>query len=81
MNLYLLTNVTRCEPCIYNACIVCAADEESARLIRPDGRSDWENIHKYYHAWVNTPNELECQYLGKADDSIESGVVLASFVE
>lgn len=81
MNLYLLTNVTHYEPSVYDACIVCAKDEESARLIRPDGRADWENIHKDYDGWVNTPNQLECQYLGKADDSIEPGVVLASFVE
>lgn len=81
MNLYLLTNVTRCEPGVYDACIICAKDEESARLIRPDGRGDWDNILEYYNVWADTPSQLECQYLGKADDSIEPGVVLASFVE
>lgn len=81
MNLYLLVNNTRLEPDVFDACVVCAKDEESARLIRPDGRDDWENIHESYTVWPKAPSQLECQYLGKADDSIEPGVVLASFVE
>lgn len=84
----------------YNAAVVCAPDEETARHINPAvgmTRSEWDRYdngkyaYKSYdefvksiwndaHAgWVKYPNDVDVEYLGVASDSIEVGLVLASF--
>ncbi len=74
-NLYLLTNETVNGYDTYDSCIVCAETEDEAKLITPDGDTySWGNV------WCNTPDEVICICIGKADSSVELGsVVIASF--
>ena len=64
----------------YSDFVCCVYSEEEARMTHPDGCNKiCENIRD--HSWIdyNQINELKVIYLGEADNSIEIGVICASF--
>lgn len=98
--LFLISQTKNTRYDTYNAAVVCAPDEDTARHINPavvitrdawdrgdDGRYAYksyddfvEHIWKDEHAgWVTNPDDVEVEYLGVASDTIEVGLVLASF--
>jgi hypothetical protein len=76
MKLYLLSQTKNNDYDTYDSCIVCALDEESARLIRPDSRN-WEDNYSY--SWVIDPEHVKVKYIGEADSTIDVGIILSSF--
>lgn len=78
----------------YDSIIVCAENEEDARLIHPYERvthyknGEWyctrcippydEYIHTNYE-WINELYKLKVEYIGEAAETMKKGVVLASF--
>lgn len=78
MNIYLLTQDVNVGWDTYDSAIVCAESEEEAVKIHPGGDffdTGWE----WNADWVKNPSHVECKKIGVADESIEKGVVLASF--
>ena len=74
----------------FDSAIVCAKNEKEAREINPSGwykfydKSWWKQYddgmkkEEKDETWVH-PLEVKAIYLGEADDSVEEGVILASF--
>ena len=65
----------------YSDMVVCAESEDEARKIHP---SPWapegENPWSYrWSGWATSPDNVEVTYLGEAADSVEKGVICASF--
>jgi hypothetical protein len=61
--------------------VVCAKDEDAAKAINPSGDvfpgGDW--LDASWNTWAKNPKQVTAKYLGEADDSIEEGVICASF--
>ena len=57
----------------YDAAVVAAPDEETAKQIHPDG-SGWDDS-----SWCSAPEHVSVRYLGEATGDVEQGVVCASF--
>ena len=78
MNLYLLTQSQENGYDTYDSCVVCAENEDKARLIRP--RGDWGGSYSFSsRCWARTPDNVKVEFIGVASPSVEEGVVLASF--
>jgi len=76
MNIYLLTQHEVRGYDTYDAVVVYAKDEDSAKLIRPDSyNSDWNDS---FGSWATSPEAVNVTYLGTTDED-EEGVILASF--
>ena len=78
MNLYLLTQDVNMDWDTYESVIVCAESEEEAVKIHPDGEI-WGTVYRWDDTWAENPSLVKCRKIGVADESIEKGVVLASF--
>lgn len=53
----------------YDSLVVCASNEDEAKLIRPDYGSD---------SWVSA-DKITVTYIGVADKSIQKGLIHSSF--
>lgn len=76
MKLFLLTQETVRGYDTYNACVVCAKNENEARLIRPSG--DWDR-ETSYPSWATRPKDVIVEYIGHAAPNMKEGLILASF--
>lgn len=86
MNLYLLEQNEYTKSDIYDACIVVAEDEASARMIHPGGPfyRDMKEINpwdgdKVFHSWASSPDKVKVTLIGVAIEGTKHGVVLSSF--
>lgn len=83
MKLYLLSKPGKIGYDEFSSCVVCAKNEEEARKIHPNSSvfSKWNEENPESDTWVNyfKRDTLEVTYLGKADKSIEPGVILSDF--
>lgn len=96
MNLYLLSQTVNNDYDTFDSCVVCADNEDDARMINPNSKHFKANIIIYEESkqiwiiqdngkfictddtWCN-PKDIEVKLIGKADKSIQKGVVCASF--
>jgi hypothetical protein len=76
MNIYLLTQDANREYDTYDACVVAAKNQESARRIRPDHR-DWQDDLEF-STWAFKPEQVHVKLLGTSN-GFEEKVILASF--
>ncbi len=76
MKLFLLTQEQVRGYDTYNSCVVCAKNEDKARLVRPS--RTWEDSTPY-PSWATNPSKVNVKYIGDAEPSMKEGVVLASF--
>jgi len=79
-HLYLLRNLNRhVHVNGFSACIVCAETPEKAVLFHPDGMSQWngERWSDGNSDW-NVPDNIQCLYIGHADQELSIGVVVAN---
>ena len=58
----------------YDSAVVCATTEEDARNMYP-GQASQNNGND----WTLDPSKVNVTYLGKADNSLKTGVICASF--
>jgi len=76
MNLYLLTQKVNTGYDTYDSCVVAAESAEVARTIQPRG------LHfepdDSFSEWA-PPEYVACTIIGIADESVERGVICASF--
>lgn len=76
MKLYLLSQRKNNDYDTYSDCVVCAENEESAKLIRPDSLS-WSDDYSY--SWVTDIKDVKAEYLGEAAKTVKEGIVLSSY--
>ena len=58
----------------YDSFIVCAEDEEDAKVIITLDKED-----DLYGSWVKDVKDIQVEYLGEAKEGLERGELLASF--
>jgi hypothetical protein len=64
----------------YNACVVCATSEDTAKLIHPNHPDDvGDDIDWDDDTWVSSPDEIIVTLLGKAEKSLEIGLICSSY--
>lgn len=73
MNLYLLTQNENMCYVTYDSIVVCAPSKEAAVKIHP--RGGWNGSS----TWASSPAAVTCTLIGKAAETVEPGVVHASF--
>lgn len=83
MKLYLISQNKNNDYDTYSSAVVCAESEEEAKLIHPCSwvEKDWlidTGRIGNYGDWAH-PDKVQVEYLGEACESLERGVVCASF--
>ena len=84
MNIYWIYQTRNLNYDTYDSAIVCAKNEDDARLIHPDNNNRWNPETKNWtpYQWDRTwtlPYNVSVSYIGIAAPNIREGVVLASF--
>jgi len=81
MNLYLISQTVNNDYDTFDAAVVCAPDEETARDMNPyDGKPvNWGAL-RYGGSWAPQRSDVNVKLLGLAKPSIPPGVVLASYI-
>ena len=72
MNIYKISQEQNTGYATYDACIVIAPDEESAKNINPD---DWTTNS----GWCSSPDLVKVELIGKAVKGSSVGCILSSF--
>ena len=72
MKLYLIRQNVNKGYDTYDSAVVCAADEDAAREITPDGDTS------RYGGWCR-PQHVAVEYIGEAAETTKQGVICASF--
>lgn len=72
MNLYYVWQNENDDRDTYDSFVVCAENEEEARHTHPDGK--WSLC-----TWASSPDNVKCKLIGVAAESVEKGIVIASF--
>lgn len=79
MKLYLLSQGDNSGYDTYDACVVCANNEEDARSITPSDQLFKDSEPGRWTDWAIKSTSIDCTEIGEANGSQERGVVLASF--
>lgn len=74
MKLYLISQDTNKGWDTFDCAVVCAESEKEARMIHPAV----DTLMRRANTW-DRPEFVDVKYIGVADNSIEKGVVCASF--
>ena len=77
MNIYLLSQDVNKGYDTFNACVVGAESEEDAKTIAPTNCS-MDDIYTT-STWARHTEDVKCKCIGKADPSIQRGLIIASF--
>ena len=82
--LYLLQQDKNTDYDSYDSAVVCAASEASAKLTHPDGMRTWnpKGSEDANWGWLSdwaVPEHVTVKLIGTAQDSVEPGVICASF--
>ncbi len=72
MKLYLISQNVNNEYDTYDSFVVCAENEESAKIVHP---LDNERSSR----WVKNPDDITVEYLGEAREGMVAGEILGSF--
>ena len=78
MNLYLISQTINNGYNTYDSAVVCAENEEEARMTHPDGRKDWDGEMDYWDDWCDA-KDVKVKLIGTSVEGVERGVVCASF--
>lgn len=78
MKLYLISQNDNLGYDIYDACVVCAENEEDAKSITPDTGHAIEDNYTYT-SWARSRDSVSCKELGEANENQVRGIILASF--
>jgi hypothetical protein len=83
MKLYLISQSVNNDYDTYDAAVVAALDEESARNIHPhgDGVVNWTQAAREHYSgtWARTPEQVKVEYIGDAKPGTQAGVICASY--
>jgi hypothetical protein len=78
MNLYLISQSENDNYDTYDSAVVCDENEDDAIQIHPDGNiyPKWDK--SMFKSWASCPENVSCEYIGKADKNIKAGSVVIS---
>lgn len=81
MKLYLISQEANNDYDTYDAAVVCAPDELTARNMNPSNGEPMtdEEWKEKYSSWCSSVEQVKAQYLGEAEEGAKQGLVLASF--
>jgi hypothetical protein len=81
MKLWLISQTKNQDYDTYDSAVVAANIEEEARKMHPrDGKDIDPKTDAFCGStWVESPDDVTCEYIGKAKEGTEKGVVCASF--
>ena len=81
MNLYHISQDEFSGYDTYSDAVVCAPDEQTARNMDPrTGKPIRSGQREYYwDEWCSSPEMVTVKFLGKADSTVQPGVVCASY--
>lgn len=77
MKLYKISQNINKDYDTYSDAVVCAKNEEEARLIHPSGEN-WDGIENRWSDWTDAEN-VKVEYIGEASEVLLKGVICASF--
>jgi hypothetical protein len=78
MKLYLITQEVNNDYDTYDSAVVCAENEDKARMIHPGVIEDWDGEQKTWSTWCSS-KDVDVRLIGTARKGILEGVVCASF--
>lgn len=78
MNIYKISQDRNNYSYTYESAIVCAENEEEARRIHPDVNGTFSNRDWFLDCWCKNIKYIKVELIGKANDNIKKGVILAS---
>jgi len=84
MNLYLLSQTENDDYDTYDSAVVCAPDEETARMIHPGTetvltKETWPTPFCRHEEWASNPNKVKLKLLGEAIKGSRIGVICSSY--
>ena len=80
MKLYLISQDENQDYDTYGSAVVCALDEDSARMMAPNGENGEQfNFATRYSQWCSSPDKVVVKFIGDAAPDLPVGVVCASF--
>jgi hypothetical protein len=80
MKLYLLTQDEVTGYDIFDSMVVCAKNEDDARVIHPDvySKDPW-STQRYCRSWCGSPAKVIVKLIGTAKPGTKAGIVCSSF--
>lgn len=82
MKLYLLSQNDNNGYDTYDACVVCAENEEDAKIMQPkyNGFKIFDPLNiEPYTSWAKSAESISCVEIGEANENQKRGIILASF--
>lgn len=80
MKLYLISQDENNDYDTYDSAVVCAPDEDAARLMDPGGKNGAQaDFGLGLSAWCSSADKVTVQVIGDAAPDLPLGVVCASF--
>lgn len=83
MKLFLISQSENNGYDTYDSAVVCAPDEDTARMMDPGGENGglakFESNHWRYTSWATSADKVNVELLGDAVKGLPIGVVCASF--
>lgn len=81
MNIYVLEQTENTGYDTYDACVVCAENENEAKSMHPAGYAlvDGKFPGDEFEEWASRPENVKCTLIGVAGNSVAKGILLASF--
>jgi hypothetical protein len=80
--LWLISQTVNNDWDTYASAVVCAASEEEARLMHPDGSSKWDDVESHWdygrYSWAD-PSNIAVRMIGITDKGVEPGVICSDF--
>lgn len=77
--LYLISQDENTKYDTYDSAIVCAANEQEARLIHPRGEGYSFEASGNWASWASSPDNVKVELVGTARRGVKRGVICASF--
>lgn len=80
MKLFLISQTENDDYDTYDSAVVCAPDEDAARLMDPGGKNGAPaDFRRGYSRWCSAADKVTVQLIGDAAPGLPLGVVCASF--
>jgi hypothetical protein len=74
MKIYKISQEVNNDYDTYDSAVVCAENEEKARLMNPAGKWGEE-----YTSWAYKPEQVKVEYLGEAKEGLKEGFIVESY--
>lgn len=78
MELYLISQEENTGYDTYSDAVVCAENEDEARMIHPSDDKDWDGKKGDYDEWTDAKNVV-VEHIGTAKEGLKKGVICSSF--